>query len=66
LSQFEEKIRNREGLVRVDIARMVAIVSAVIPIFEAILLDLPIVSRFDREMKCDKLIKKGKLNILIF
>jgi hypothetical protein len=61
LSQFEEKIRNREGLVRVDLGRMVAIVSAIIlisPIFEASLLDLPIVSRFDREMKCDKLIKK--------
>jgi hypothetical protein len=30
LSQLEEKIRNRQGSVRVDIARMVAIVSAVI------------------------------------
>jgi hypothetical protein len=61
LSQFEEKIRNRQGLVRVDIAPMVAIVSAVIlisPISEASLLDLPIILRFDREMKCYQLIKK--------
>jgi hypothetical protein len=40
---------------------MVAIVSAVIllsPILEASLLDLPIILRFDREMKCYKLIKE--------
>jgi hypothetical protein len=48
---------HRQVLLRVDIVRMVAIVSAVIlisPISEASLLDLPIVSRFDREMKCYK------------
>jgi hypothetical protein len=50
----------------VDLGRIVSAVILISPIFEASLLDLPIVSRFDREMKCDKLIKKGKLNILIF